>query len=380
MPICSYVIDCNTLSQELVSLISIAALPVPTRQAPTSPDELKRALHGEQLFESVGCAICHRPTVGDVNGIYSDLLLHDMGDKNYDLSPADPAIVDVIRQTNNQEGSGNLQAVNFSGGNSSYSGGSAPISIVQTINDAPDPSTGIEMTDRMFSFRAPRANTKTVRLIPLGTRSERVVSGGNGKRVGVTSRNTTRSIRLKLEPTMITQEWRTPPLWGVADSAPYMHDGRAETLLEAITMHDGESKGTRDRFLKLSYEDRHALLAFLNTLVAPPSAPQPENLGNRSAGRCCQSRQQVSDAFSQAKFDRVADRAFHSRPREKGKFKRGASAHLLEAGYSTTQSVAKLCGLRLPPNPLIGKERDLPHRRKKSARIRKSPAIDAWRC
>ena len=75
------------------------------------------------------------------------------------------------------------------------------------------------------------------------------------------------------EPTKFNQEWRTPPLWGVADSAPYMHDGRAETLLEAISMHDGEGAGTRDRFLQLSVADRNALIAFLKTLVAPPNVP-----------------------------------------------------------------------------------------------------------
>ena len=26
-----------------------------------------------------------------------------------------------------------------------------------------------------------------------------------------------------------SSEWRTAPLWGVADSAPYLHDGRAQT-------------------------------------------------------------------------------------------------------------------------------------------------------
>jgi cytochrome c peroxidase len=84
-------------------------------------------------------------------------------------------------------------------------------------------------------------------------------------------------IRLHYEPTRFNQEWRTPPLWGVADSAPYMHDGRAETLLESITMHDGEASGTRDRFLNLSLSDRHALIAFLETLVAPSNAPQPRS-------------------------------------------------------------------------------------------------------
>ena len=84
-----------------------------------------------------------------------------------------------------------------------------------------------------------------------------------------------KNLRLTYEPTAFNQEWRTPPLWGVADSAPYMHDGRAETLSESIVMHDGEAAGTRDRFLNLSFDDRQAIIAFLNTLVAPPSAPQP---------------------------------------------------------------------------------------------------------
>jgi len=74
--------------------------------------------------------------------------------------------------------------------------------------------------------------------------------------------------RLKFEPTRFNQEWRTAPLWELRDSAPHLHDGRAETVLEAIAMHDGESSGTRDRFLALGYEDRRAILAFLNSLVA----------------------------------------------------------------------------------------------------------------
>jgi hypothetical protein len=44
-------------------------------------------------------------------------------------------------------------------------------------------------------------------------------------------------------PTNLAQEWRTPPLWGLSDSAPYLHDGRAETVLEAIAQHGGEAEG-----------------------------------------------------------------------------------------------------------------------------------------
>ncbi len=34
---------------------------------------------GEQLFTAIGCTACHQQQLGDVDGIYSDLLLHDMG-------------------------------------------------------------------------------------------------------------------------------------------------------------------------------------------------------------------------------------------------------------------------------------------------------------
>jgi cytochrome c peroxidase len=67
-------------------------------------------------------------------------------------------------------------------------------------------------------------------------------------------------------------EWRTPPLWGVADSAPYMHDGGARTLREAILRHGGDAKTVTEAYKKLPKEDQEALTAFLRTLKAPPDA------------------------------------------------------------------------------------------------------------
>jgi hypothetical protein len=61
----------------------------------------------------------------------------------------------------------------------------------------------------------------------------------------------------------------TIPLWGVADSAPYLHDGRAFTINDAILMHDGEGRPARDAYASASVADRKALLAFLDTLRAP---------------------------------------------------------------------------------------------------------------
>ena len=64
-------------------------------------------------------------------------------------------------------------------------------------------------------------------------------------------------------------EWRTPPLWGVADSAPYLHDGRADTLEEAIELHAGEAVDVTKRYTDLPTSDQQALVAFLKSLRAP---------------------------------------------------------------------------------------------------------------
>ena len=64
-------------------------------------------------------------------------------------------------------------------------------------------------------------------------------------------------------------EWRTPPLWGVADSAPYLHDGGAATLEDAIRLHGGQAHLTAERFQKLAPRDRNDLVFFLKTLQAP---------------------------------------------------------------------------------------------------------------
>lgn len=61
----------------------------------------------------------------------------------------------------------------------------------------------------------------------------------------------------------------TARLWGVADTAPYLHDGRALTIGEAISLHGGEAEDERNAFLALSDEDEDDLLTFLHTLRTP---------------------------------------------------------------------------------------------------------------
>jgi CxxC motif-containing protein (DUF1111 family) len=136
---------------------------------------------GYPVFEKIGCATCHAPGLGRANGLYSDLLLHDLGDR-----------------------------MSAAGG---YGGSARPR-----------------------------------RVVDLAKSNERPHSSGEAG------------------PT----EWRTPPLWGVADSAPYLHDGRAETLDEAIRLHGGEAAATSERYGKLASGDRQVLLAFLHSLTVSP--------------------------------------------------------------------------------------------------------------
>lgn len=68
------------------------------------------------------------------------------------------------------------------------------------------------------------------------------------------------------------QEWRTAPLWGlgltqiVNSNAKFLHDGRANTIEEAILWHGGEAEKSQKEYLKLSKTEREQLLFFLNSL------------------------------------------------------------------------------------------------------------------
>jgi CxxC motif-containing protein (DUF1111 family) len=153
----------------------VRSLAQPLEGSPVDSSARDLAERGRSLFASVGCADCHSPTLGSVAGLYSDLLLHDMG---VDLESAPGAY------------------------------GEPPVPAPQFASDSrPNPA-----------------------------------------------------------------EWRTPPLWGVADSAPYLHDGRAPTLEEAISRHGGEAAGVAKRFEKLPFQDQSAIVAFLKTLRAPAVA------------------------------------------------------------------------------------------------------------
>jgi len=83
-------------------------------------------------------------------------------------------------------------------------------------------------------------------------------------------------------------EWRTTPLWGLGLSAcvtggvtnptgnqgdevcvaehAYLHDGRAETIEDAILWHGGEGQRSNDAFQSLNNAQKQDLLRFLEAL------------------------------------------------------------------------------------------------------------------
>ncbi|MFN2333229.1 MAG: di-heme oxidoredictase family protein, partial [Wenzhouxiangellaceae bacterium] len=73
----------------------------------------------------------------------------------------------------------------------------------------------------------------------------------------------------------------TRVLWGIGDSDPYLHDGRARTLAEAIQLHAAEGSDAADaaaNFARLSADDQQALIDFLQSLRLPVAdgVAQPE--------------------------------------------------------------------------------------------------------
>jgi mono/diheme cytochrome c family protein len=62
----------------------------------------------------------------------------------------------------------------------------------------------------------------------------------------------------------------TRSLWGLAFTAPYLHDGRAPTIDDAVRAHGGEAATSRDRYDELEPDERAALQVFLLSLTRQP--------------------------------------------------------------------------------------------------------------
>ncbi len=194
-------------------------------------DERNSVRRGEKIFNSVGCVICHAADVRPVSGLFSDLLLHDMGP---DLQAPFPAPVGEL------EGVKVIKSLQFpvKGPNR------WPVGLFYGSNTGSNPPQPYPF-DRPDQPRFPWGDVSHVQ----------------------------DASKFDLTWDALQREWRTPPLWGVADTAPYLHDGRAETLEDAILWHGGEAKWSRDDYAKLPRPQQKLVIKFLKSLRAP--APDP---------------------------------------------------------------------------------------------------------
>jgi CxxC motif-containing protein (DUF1111 family) len=62
------------------------------------------------------------------------------------------------------------------------------------------------------------------------------------------------------------REIRTPALWGLRFRRPFLHNGSAATIDEAVRRHGGEAARAMEAIARMSNADYQALLAFLRTL------------------------------------------------------------------------------------------------------------------
>jgi hypothetical protein len=222
----------------------VRGLPKPVERRPSTEVDAREIDAGRKLFASAGCATCHAPRLGQVDGIYSDLLLHDMGQQLGDTgqySVFDP-------------GSSEEDFVDEDLGPLAAAPGTA----------APSPTDAAPV---VFGSAPVAVDSETV-LPPLGANS----CPTPGATSGAAARRPTTGPASRFE-------WRTPPLWGFRDSGPYLHDGRAETLDQAVALHGGESAQIAAKYFGLSPRERRQVEAFLKSLTAP-TASEPERVAN----------------------------------------------------------------------------------------------------
>jgi hypothetical protein len=177
-------------------------------------DERKAAIAaGESLFEGVGCASCHVPTLTLKNHIFTepsqhpayrkDVLPAGMSALSMGLDPAHPVTVDITKDPR--------------------------------IPFTADPGNG-EVQVPLFSDLKRHDLGKEV--------AEGIDEQGTGASV-----------------------FLTKPLWGVGSTPPYMHDGRAPTLTDAVRYHGGEANASRQAFLHLSAQDQARVIEYLKNLI-----------------------------------------------------------------------------------------------------------------
>jgi cytochrome c peroxidase len=193
-----------------------ATLAAPGRVLPNDSAALAAVANGEALFASIGCADCHTPFLTLEDPVFSE------------PNPFNPP--------------GNLRVQDVA----------APLEFdLTTTGPGPHLPKEIDGSVKVFAY------TDLKRHDMGGAFAEPLVQGGVPGNVFLTKK-----------------------LWGMANEAPYMHNGRATTLTEAIEMHGGEGLAASNAFAALSASDQDDLIEFLETLQ---TLPEDATLGTQLA-------------------------------------------------------------------------------------------------
>ncbi len=223
--------------RQLVSYVRSLPRPIPETKLPEESMEIGE---GKRLFGRIGCAACHVEKVHSIRGLYSDLLLHDMGSLLQAPSPAPTAFRGRLNKVIP------MRVPFFRPEIRPLASGSSISGYYGTTSSLPTP----------YAFERP-AEPK----FPYGKLPPKELDPNTASLVTWD---------------VMQREWRTPPLWGVADSGPYLHDGRAETLDAAIRWHGGEAHESATNYRTLPKESREQLIGFLRSLRSPPSFQRTE--------------------------------------------------------------------------------------------------------
>ncbi len=230
------VVDELSVGDQTALAIYLAAQPRPTSlvelsklgllEPPLTAAQTNQIQHGRRTFEQIGCTVCHVPELN-----IDDPIFHEPSQNEDYRDALLPAGQDPLAL-----GLDPTYAVSF-----------------DLTEDQPDNQLQLS-GGRIFHLGALKQDDQGGAIVELfGDLKRHDMGLGLAERIDEVG--TGASVFL------------TENLWGVGSTAPYLHDGRATTLTEAILEHDGEARASRDAFVILGLNQQQDVIAFLENLV-----------------------------------------------------------------------------------------------------------------
>jgi mono/diheme cytochrome c family protein len=217
--------DEMTIGDITAATIWQAALGTPGQVIPTTPAQAEAVKRGEQRFNEIGCATCHKPSLVLNNPVFCEPNPFNPPGTFGDTSQS--FCFDMTREG---------EKPRLEKGN----GGKV---IVQAYTDL----KRHKICDEDYPHFC----------------NEKLVQGG-----------------------VPTDQFITRKLWDVGNSAPYGHRGDLTTLTEAILAHGAEGKAARDNFAELAAGEQADIVVFLKSLqILPAGSPINLSQDNHEKGR-----------------------------------------------------------------------------------------------